>query len=310
VTGEVGNAVIDGFSFLGTRPVAALGVVVVTWLITRIVRRIIRRVVRRVSFRAVDPTGWGGWVARIPRRISETPDVAEHRRRQRVDATTRMFAHLFNLIAWVCAGLVILHLFDIDPVIMLSGAGFIGAGLAIGGQQVVKDYLAGMSILVEDRFGVGDRLVVDNGGQRVEGTVEHVGSLTTRLRDGAAAWHLSNGSLTAVQNLSQRPVTTEVSIDPGPPSDPDTGQTRAIARAVEQAAGGQALTGVVLLDDVQAQADSDGGLRVAVTTSRPLTAAETERIRRVARRALSGDDRTGRSRTTVTRRAPHADSPR
>ena len=55
------------------------------------------------------------------------------------------------------------HLFDIDAAFFLSSAGFIGAGVAIGGQHKVNDYLTGLSVLFEDRYGVGDELVVDMG---------------------------------------------------------------------------------------------------------------------------------------------------
>ena len=51
--------------------------------------------------------------------------------------------------------------FDIDAAFFLSGAGFIGAALAIGGQHKVNDYLTGLSVLIEDRYGVGDELIVD-----------------------------------------------------------------------------------------------------------------------------------------------------
>ena len=70
---------------------------------------------------------------------------------------------LVSVVIWMVAAIVAFHLLDIDPAFFLSSAGFIGAGLAIGGQHKVNDYLTGLSVHFEDRYGVGDEIVVDVG---------------------------------------------------------------------------------------------------------------------------------------------------
>ncbi len=155
----------------------------------------------------------GFWRVRVPRFFGETAELAEKRRRQRIDAASRMIGHLFALVAWIVAIVVILHVLQVDLVPVLTSAGFIGAGLAIGGQHAVRDFISGMGILVEDRFGVGDRVVVETkAGTELEGVVEYVGAFSTRISSGNSTWHFSNGDMGQVRNLSQKPVTTEIEV--------------------------------------------------------------------------------------------------
>ena len=72
------------------------------------------------------------------------------------------------------------HLFDIDAAFFLSSAGFIGAGLAIGGQHKVNDYLTGLSVLFEDRYGVGDELLVEIAERRARSTPSSTTSASSR----------------------------------------------------------------------------------------------------------------------------------
>ena len=73
--------------------------------------------------------------------------------------------------------------------------------LGFGAQSLVKDFLAGIFILVEDQYGVGD--IVDVG--EASGTVEAVSLRTTRLRDvNGTVWHVPNGQIVRVGNKSQQ----------------------------------------------------------------------------------------------------------
>jgi small conductance mechanosensitive channel len=89
--------------------------------------------------------------------------------------------------------------YNIAP--LIAGAGIIGVALGFGSQSLVKDFLSGVFILVEDQFGVGD--IVDLDGQ-TSGVVDAVSLRTTRLRavDGTL-WHVPNGEIRRVGNQSQ-----------------------------------------------------------------------------------------------------------
>ena len=83
---------------------------------------------------------------------------------------------------------------------LVAGAGFVGLAIAISAQQMVTDFLAGIAMLVEDEYGVGD--VIDAG--PATGEVERVGLRTTRLQavDGTI-WHVRNGEIDRVGSLSR-----------------------------------------------------------------------------------------------------------
>ncbi|MBI5090354.1 MAG: mechanosensitive ion channel [Actinobacteria bacterium] len=313
----------EAVDVLLARPVVALGVVLLTWIVTRIARGLLRRGVRRVAARSVShPNSF--WRVRVQRVFGETPELAEKRRRQRIDAISRMAGHLFSLIAWVVAFIVVLHVMQADLVPVLTSAGFIGAGLAIGGQHAVKDLIAGVGILVEDRFGVGDRIVIETPtGREVDGVVEYVGAFSTRLSSGDSTFHFSNGKLEHVRNLSQNPVTTAIQV-PLPDDAHTCDHERvadAVSFAVSQAAGDRSLTGMVLVDDVRAavrtSADGEPHLAVEVRTAQPLTGTQADRLHRVAARAYermpvvaSGTPAGGRARPGHRPRPSNADDDR
>ena len=270
-----------------TRPAIAIGILIATFLITRVARIGIHVVVRRVADRAIsNPATF--WRVRVPRLFGETAELAEKRRRQRIDATSRMMGHLFSLVAWIAGAVIVLHVLQVDLIPVLTSAGFIGAGLAIGGQHAVKDFISGIGILVEDRFGVGDRVVVETkSGKELDGIIEYVGAFSTRISSGNSTWHLSNGDLGQIRNLSQTPVTTEieVTVQMEPNSSDDSVTADAVAFALTQAAGNKRLTGVVLVDDVRAHVadvtDGEATVKVEMRTTAPLTGSQATQVERV-----------------------------
>ena len=84
---------------------------------------------------------------------------------------------------------------------LLASAGIVGVALGFGAQTLVKDFLSGIFLILEDQYGVGD--LVDTGMGTV-GTVEAVGLRVTRLRDGSGVvWYVRNGEILQVGNHSQ-----------------------------------------------------------------------------------------------------------
>src|SRR5688500_11086994 len=154
--------------------VAALvvGAVIVTRLSGLVLRRVVRRVAERSAV-AGSVTRW--WRAGTSRGVLDVADGGERRRRQRVDSASRMLNHVVAIVVWIAVTIAVFHVLDVDAAFFLSSAGFIGAGVAIGGQHKVNDYLTGLSVLFEDRYGVGDTIVVElSGRDPIQGVVEHV----------------------------------------------------------------------------------------------------------------------------------------
>jgi small conductance mechanosensitive channel len=172
-----------------------LGALLVSWLL----RRAIGRTLRRLSSGAMEERV--GAVRRgVPSALQATRETSL-RAEQRVEALTGVLRSLVTFVVWLIAAFMILGEVGISLAPLLAGAGVIGVALGFGSQSLVKDFLSGMFILIEDQFGVGDIVDVD---QQVSGVVEAVSLRTTRLRsvDGTV-WHVPNGEIRMVGNMSQ-----------------------------------------------------------------------------------------------------------
>ena len=104
------------------------------------------------------------------------------------------------MIIWVIALITVLGEIGIDLGPLIAGAGIAGIALGFGAQSIVKDFLAGLFVLIEDQYGIGD--VVDLG--EASGTVQEISLRATVLRaqDGTV-WHVPNGEVVRVGNRSQ-----------------------------------------------------------------------------------------------------------
>ncbi len=92
---------------------------------------------------------------------------------------------------------------------MLASAGVGGVALGFGAQSLVKDFLSGIFMILEDQYGVGD--IIDTG--TAVGTVEEVSLRVTRLRDGSGVvWYIRNGEIVRIGNKSQGWSTATVDI--------------------------------------------------------------------------------------------------
>ncbi len=99
--------------------------------------------------------------------------------------------------SWVLAGIVILDLLDINTAPFFASAGILGAGVIFGAQNLIKDFIAGVFILSENQYRVGDTVDI----MGVSGTVQSIGLRTTVLRDqNGSVHHIPNGSIVVTTN--------------------------------------------------------------------------------------------------------------
>lgn len=132
--------------------------------------------------------------------MQEVASVRPARRRQRAESIGSVLRSFVTIMVFSIAILLVLSEFDINLAPLLAGAGIVGVALGFGAQSLVKDLLAGLFILLEDQYGVGD--VVDVG--EASGVVEAVGLRITTLRDlGGVFWYVPNGEIRRVGNRSQ-----------------------------------------------------------------------------------------------------------
>jgi small-conductance mechanosensitive channel len=127
--------------------------------------------------------------------------IESPRAEQRIRTIGGVVASLVRIAVWVLAGIYVFDLlgFNLGP--LLAGASIIGIALGFGAQTLVRDFLSGFFILVEDQYGVGDVVTVTD---RVSGTIEEVNLRVTRLRgvDGTV-WYVPNGEIRTVGNAAK-----------------------------------------------------------------------------------------------------------
>ncbi len=184
---------------LVTKPLKIALVVVLAMVATRLARQAIRRFVRSFEQPGVQRT-LGSIRERTPGALLTTGPV-NIRAGQRAETIGAVLRSVVSAVIWTIALFTILAEFSINLGPLIAGAGIVGVALGFGAQSLVKDFLSGMFMLVEDQFGVGD--IIDVGD--ASGTVEGVSLRTTRLRDvEGTVWHFPNGEIRRVANKSQQ----------------------------------------------------------------------------------------------------------
>src|SRR5579875_1645561 len=173
-----------------------------------LVALILRWVLHRLINSAVRPATRGE-VPRILRPLKERAHTAallessgllSERRAQRAATIGSVLKSAVSFTLFVIATLLVLSEVDIDLAPFIAGTSIVGVALGCGAQSIVGDFLAGMFMMLEDQYGVGD--VIDF--EQASGTVEAVGLRTTRLRDvNGTVWYVRNGVVVRVGNMSQ-----------------------------------------------------------------------------------------------------------
>ncbi len=185
--------------FIIGKPLTIIAILVVAWVVNRIARRGVKGALRTLRSGAVQERV-GNLRAATPAALLQT---SEHslRAEQRIEALTSVLRSLVTFVIYTVAAFMILGEVGINLGPLLAGAGILGVALGFGSQSLVRDFLSGVFILVEDQFGVGN--IVDLDGQTT-GVVDAVSLRTTRLRavDGTL-WHVPNGEIRRVGNKSQ-----------------------------------------------------------------------------------------------------------
>lgn len=128
------------------------------------------------------------------------PAVTGNRQKERARTTGTVLTSTLNAVIWVIALGMILGEFGLNLGPLIASAGVIGVAFGLGAQTIVRDVLAGLFMLIEDQYGVGDQIDV----LEITGRVEKVGLRITTVRDEAGTlWYLRNGEILKVGNRSQ-----------------------------------------------------------------------------------------------------------
>lgn len=172
------------WNWFGGSPLHILVIVIIAVTAQRIGSRAITKAMNRLA--AAD--------------LVHGPGHLAARQKERAKTTGTVLTSTLNAVIWVIALGMILGEFGLNLGPLIASAGVIGVAIGLGAQTIVRDVLAGLFMLIEDQYGVGDRIEV----LEISGTVERVGLRITTVRDDAGTlWYLRNGEILKVGNLSQ-----------------------------------------------------------------------------------------------------------
>ncbi len=215
------------------RPLRIILILLAAWIIKKIANKLIERTVARLVRQAESDTenkledaGKLDFGARAAKAINLIHERQE-RSSQRIKTIADVLKSLATALILAVAALLCLSELNIDLAPLIAGAGIAGLAVGFGAQSLVRDFLAGIFILIEDQFGVGD--VVDVG--ETSGTIEKVSLRTTTLRDvGGVVWTVPNGEIHRTANHSQ--LWSRAILDIGVSYDTDIDQASEIMKAV------------------------------------------------------------------------------
>lgn len=140
----------------------------------------------------------------IVKRLVQIADDGDDTRVSQREARAKTLGHIIvatgNIFIYAVILLMVLSLFGVDIRPILAGAGVIGLAIGFGAQSLVKDVVSGLFILVENQYGIGDKVKIGS----FEGRVIRITMRSTSLKnDEGKIYHISNGSIKDVINLSQ-----------------------------------------------------------------------------------------------------------
>ena len=178
-------------------------ILILTLIIHRVLKRAIKRFTRAVASRAV--TGLGRLTDKVPLADTEPLDIG--RATMRAETLGAVFNSIATVAVWSIAFMLILGAVGVELGPLVAGAGIVGVALGFGAQNVVKDFLAGLFIIMEDQYGIGDVVELRDsvGSPGTGGTVEGISLRSTRVRDvEGVVWYLPNGEIRTAGNKSQQ----------------------------------------------------------------------------------------------------------
>ena len=179
-------------------PAKMLVIVLLAVAVRALLHRAIGRLTERTATGAM-PTILRPLRNRVPGDVDPFEQIAE-RRTQRAAAIGSVLRSVASIVVLGIAVVLVLGELGINLAPIVASAGVVGVALGFGAQNLIKDFIAGIGIILEDQYGVGD--VVDLGS--ASGTVEAVGLRITRLRDvNGVVWYVRNGEVLRVGNKSQ-----------------------------------------------------------------------------------------------------------
>jgi moderate conductance mechanosensitive channel len=165
------------------RVIRVLVILAGAWVLTAVARRLLGRM-QTYAARSLDRRG----------------GVSSGDLEKRATTIVSALAKIVTAVVWILALVMALNelTFNIQP--LLAGLGVAGIALGLGAQTLIKDWIGGVLILLEDQVRIGDAVVING----ISGVVEEINLRTTVLRGESGAVHIiPNGSINTLSNLTR-----------------------------------------------------------------------------------------------------------
>jgi moderate conductance mechanosensitive channel len=233
-------------------------------------------------------------------------DPLSAQREQRAITLAGIFKGVFKIVIVLVAGLTILGIVGIDTRPLIAGAGIAGLAISFGAQNLIRDFISGFFILLENQYRVGD--VIRAAG--VAGQVEDMNLRITILRDLEGVAHfIPNGEIKVVSNLAKEWARAVVNV--GVPYKEDLDRVMTVLNRVGHELSQDPAFGPNVLEPPQVLGvESFGDLQITlriVIKTRPLKQWDT--ARELRKRIKLAFDREGIEIPYLQRIAPWPQAP-
>lgn len=155
----------------------------IAWILTRLVKWAMVQL-RRYAIRIMDRRHEG----------------ATLEMQKRANTITSALGKTVNTVIWIMATVIALRELNVYVQPLLAGLGIAGVAVGLGAQSLIKDWLGGFFLLLEDHIRIGDSVIING----MSGLVEEINLRTTMLRGENGAVHvIANGSINTLSNLTR-----------------------------------------------------------------------------------------------------------
>jgi len=149
------------------------------------------------------------WIARSAvRRLRKRLEGAETHEEvlslRRITTITSTLTNFVLVAVWTVAILMILGELNVNLAPLLASAGIVGVALSFGAQSLVRDFLVGFFVILEDQYRVGDSVSITANGGTFSGKIEDLTLRYTSVRGGdGTLYEVGNGNILFVANRSR-----------------------------------------------------------------------------------------------------------
>ncbi len=133
-------------------------------------------------------------------RADKNSDVDTGEAKKRINTLVSIVHGTLKIVLWAIFFMIALKKFGVDIAPILASAGIIGLAVGFGAQELVRDFISGFFILLENQIRTGDVSIINGTG----GLVEKIELRTITLRDFSGVVHVfQNGKINSLSNMTK-----------------------------------------------------------------------------------------------------------